>query len=141
MVTRLPPVVGFSNAGEHQNCLEDLLKQIAGSHFQSLSSVDLGWGPRNCLSNKFQGMLMLWSGVQMWRTAAPVCALQMLTEGDAAFPASCCTPDPPAEQLSTPLLCTCSGSDPPGGCVLPGSFLHLYSQEIGPNPQACRIGI
>ena len=55
MVTWLPPVVGFSNTGELQNRLEDLLKQIAGSHFQKLSSVDLGWGPRNCLSNKFQG--------------------------------------------------------------------------------------
>ena len=42
MVTWLPLVVVFSNTGEHQNHLEDLLKQVACPHLQSLSSIDLG---------------------------------------------------------------------------------------------------
>lgn len=39
----------------HQNLLEGMLKQIAGSCPKVSDSVGLGWGPIICISNKFPG--------------------------------------------------------------------------------------
>lgn len=40
---------------QHQNPLENLLKQSAGPTPRASDSVELGWGLRMCVSNKFSG--------------------------------------------------------------------------------------
>lgn len=142
----LSPVARYSNIGVHQNHTEDLLKQIAGSHFQNLWFNRSEVGFKNLLFKQGQGCCWCcwWSGVQTRRSTALLRTLKPCfgdSEGDTAFLAFCCCSDSPVEQLWILSLCQMLWLCAPRLCALLGSFLHLCNQEIGPNPQAYRITI
>lgn len=130
-----PLLQGSPTLTGHENHLEDLLSQTAGSLFRNSWFSWSGVGSKALIFKEVPGCSNAVVWVQTRKTFALLGAgLPCIRESewDTAYLTSCCLPDPPSEQPSgIPRYARHTGPPTPSVCALFGSSPLLYIQETG----------